>query len=298
MAEGGPETALSLAGKATRHLAERGIENARLESELMLAAVLGLKRLDLYLQYDRPINEHELERFRTFVRRRLKREPLQYVLGHAAFRRLELQVDRRVLIPRPETEVLAGEVIDWLRTTGRLDAGQRSTVLDLGTGSGAIALSVAQETGAQVVATDASADALAVACANARRLGLESHVDFRAGSLWEPIRSEDRFAAIVSNPPYVADAERETLMPEVRDWEPESALFAGPDGLDVIRAIVAQAPAHLEPGGLLALEVGADQAGAVSELCAARGGYHNIRIRKDLAGRERVVLAESETSRN
>jgi release factor glutamine methyltransferase len=297
LAEGGPETALSLAGKASRHLAERGIENARLESELMLAAVLGLKRLDLYLQYDRPINEQELERFRAFVRRRLKREPLQYVLGHAPFRRLELQVDRRVLIPRPETEILVGEVIDWLKKTGRLEAGQRSVVLDLGTGSGAIALSVAQETGARVVATDASADALAVACANARQLGLESQLEFRAGSLWEPIRSDERFAAIVSNPPYVADADRAALTPEVRDWEPESALFAGPDGLDVIRAIVAQAPAHLEASGLLALEVGADQAAAVSELCATRGGYHSIRIRKDLAGRERVVLAESETSR-
>jgi release factor glutamine methyltransferase len=264
----------------------------------MLAAVLGLKRLDLYLQYDRPINEQELERFRAFVRRRLKREPLQYVLGHAAFRRLELQVDRRVLIPRPETEVLVGEVIDWLKKTGRLEAGQRGVVLDLGTGSGAIALSVAQETGARVVATDASADALAVACANARRLGLESELELRAGSLWEPIRSDERFVAIVSNPPYVADADRASHMPEVRDWEPESALFAGPDGLDVIRAIVAQAPAHLEAGGLLALEVGADQAAAVSELCARQGDYHSIRIRKDLAGRERVVLAESETSRN
>ncbi|MEX2285335.1 MAG: peptide chain release factor N(5)-glutamine methyltransferase [Gemmatimonadota bacterium] len=282
------ETVLSLAQKAASHLAGKGLEQARLESELMLAAVLGISRLDLYLQHDRAVDDAQLEQFRSHVRRRLKREPLQYILGRAAFRKLELQVDRRVLIPRPETEVLVDQVIRWLQ---QQSGPQR--VLDLGTGSGAIALSLVRETDAQVTATDVSDQALAVARGNAERLSLSPRVEFRSGSLWQPIADAERFDAIVSNPPYVADHERESLQPEVRDWEPAQALFAGANGLDIIELVIDGAAQRLRAGGLLALELGVQQAASVRTRIEQDVRYTNVQIHKDLSGRERVVVAET-----
>lgn len=294
---------LELAGKAATVFAERGFENGRLEAELLLAGTLCIRRLDLYLQHDRPVTEAELERFRSAVRRRLRHEPLQYVLGTAAFRQLELQVDPRVLIPRPETEVLVGAVLDWCaagdRGTGDRGTGHRGTgdrlgaALDIGTGSGAIALSLAREGRLErVVATDVSHDALNVAAENARRTELSDVVEFRHGSLFEPLRAAERFRVIVSNPPYVAESERAALPPEVRDHEPGGALFAGADGLDVIVALVDGAAAWLEPGGLLAVEIGATQADAVLGKVRAVGAWTNGRVMNDFAGRPRVVLAE------
>ena len=288
MAEVSTETALSLAQKAGAHLASKGIEQARLEAELLLAAVLGISRLDLYLQFDRPVDEGQLEQFRTHVRRRLKREPLQYILGRTTFRKLELAVDSRVLIPRPETEVLVDHVLRWLKTQD-----QPRTILDLGTGSGAIALSVVKESDVTAVATDVSEEALAVARSNAVTLGLDQRIDFRAGDLWRALSVGERFDAIVSNPPYVADADSATLQPEVGDWEPPRALYAGPRGLDMIEAIVGGAADRTREGGLLALEIGADQASAVRALLEQDTRYLNVQIHKDLAGRERVVLAET-----
>jgi release factor glutamine methyltransferase len=283
------ETALSLARKAAQHLTQRGLENGRLECELMLAAVLGIRRLDIYLQFDRPITEEELERFRALVRRRLKREPLQYILGTASFRQLELEVDRSVLIPRPETEVLVEEVLAWLR------AHPDGKVLDVGTGSGAIALSIANESAATVVATEISAEALATARRNAERSQVSDRVSFRAGSLLEPLAQGEKFSVIAANLPYVAERERAGLAPEVRDWEPAGALFAGADGLSLIRPLVAGAWKHLESPGLLILEVGATQAAAVVALIEASAQYQNARVVRDLAGRERIVRAEART---
>jgi release factor glutamine methyltransferase len=295
MPEAVRERALPLSAKAAQHLADRGIENARLEAELLLAGLLGMRRLDLYLQYDRPISEAELTQYRAYIIRRSKREPLQYILGRAAFRKLELQVDRRVLIPRPETEVLVDQVLHWLGTSGRAD--QRNNgkplVLEIGTGSGAIALSLAQEAEARVVATDVSAGALEVAQANAHRLGLAEHIEFRAGELYQAAQAGERFDVIVANPPYIGETERDTLAPEVREWEPALALFGGPDGMSMIARIVTGALDWLRPGGLLALEMGAHQGAAVTGLLAARGAYASVRMHRDLAGRERVVLAES-----
>jgi release factor glutamine methyltransferase len=282
------ERALELARKAAAVFAERGFENPRLEAELLLAAVLGVKRLDLYLQHDRPVTAEELEHFRGSVRRRLKREPLQYVTGTAAFRKLELQVDRRVLIPRPETEVLVGVVLEWC--TGR---GAWPAVLDVGTGSGAIALSLAAEGQFErVVASDVSADALEVASRNAARSQLAARVEFRRGSLLEVVRPGERFGIIVSNPPYVAESEAAELMPEVRDWEPDVALYGGADGFRHIEALVSGSPACLEVGGLLALEIGATQGGAVQTHAAQAGSYAAVRILNDLAGRPRVAMLE------
>lgn len=278
---------LELTRLAAEHLAEKGVEDARLDAELLLAHVLGVKRLDLYLQFERPLEPGEVEAYRTALRRRSAREPLQYITGEAAFRELTLAVDPRVLVPRPETELLVDAVLDWLRERGS----SGSVALDLGTGSGAIAVSLLVEGPvARVVATDLSADALVVAAENAERAGVAGAVELRHGSLYAPIGGGEEYDVIVTNPPYVPDPERETLMPEVRDHEPGVALFAGPDGLAVIRRIVAGAPAHLVAGGLLALEVGAGQAESVAALLR-ESGFTEPRILHDLTGRERMVLA-------
>jgi release factor glutamine methyltransferase len=281
------ETALPLAQKAAQLFAERGFESARLESELLLAHVLGIKRLDLYLQFERPLTTAELETFRGLVRRRLKHEPLQYIMGTAAFRQLELKVDRSVLIPRPETEVLVGRAIAWSR-----EQGGAVRALDIGTGSGAIAVSLVHEGAVTaVVATDVSPEALAVARSNAERAGVADRVEFRAGSVWQPIQSGEVFDIVISNPPYIAAAERDTLQPEVRDWEPATALFADDDGLAIVREIVRGAPPYLRAGGLLALEVGMTQAQQVADELRGMSEYENAEVMRDLAGRDRVVTA-------
>jgi release factor glutamine methyltransferase len=248
--------------------------------------VLGLKRLDLYLQFDRPLREEEIAPFREVVRRRARREPLQYIAGHADFRTLRLRVDRRVLIPRPETELLVEEVLRWAEGRGGL------TAFDLGTGSGAIALSLAVEgTFERIVAGDVSREALDLAAENRDSVAPPVPVELRCGRLFEPVAGE-RFGVVVSNPPYVAEPERGDLDPEVREWEPPVALFGGGDGLDVVREIVRLAPDHLSEGALLALEIGAAQADAVTELIRSSGAFESPRVRRDLAGRERIILAE------
>ncbi len=274
---------------SAEYLTEKGVEAGRLDAEWLLSTALGVDRLQLYLQYDRPLSSEEREAFKPLLRRRARREPLQYIIGRAAFRQLELKTDPRVLIPRPETEVLVQEVLDWASA----GAGGVGGVWDMGTGTGAVALSLAAE-GAwtRVVATDVSPEALSVAADNAERHDLSGLVEFRQGSLFEPLEEGERFNIIVSNPPYIAESEKGELQPEVRDWEPPEALFAGEDGLDVIRQLVAGAPEHLVSGGLLALECGLGQAERVAADVNATGAFAAIRIRPDLTGRPRVVMAE------
>jgi release factor glutamine methyltransferase len=271
------------------YLGEKGFHNARLNGEMLLAGVLGVKRLDLYLQFDRPLRPEELAEFKARLLRRAKREPLQYIEGEAHFRDLRLRVDPRVLIPRPETEQLVQRVLDWAAGRDALAAA------DVGTGSGAIALALATEGPfARVVATDVEPGALEAARANHALAAAEAPVEFRLGDGLAPLAGE-RFDVLVSNPPYIGTGERDSLDTEVRDWEPGPALFAGADGLEVIRRLVAGAPSVLRPGGLLALEIGAEQGSAVLELVRAAGGFGAPRVEKDLAGRDRIVLAELET---
>ncbi|MEC9297927.1 MAG: peptide chain release factor N(5)-glutamine methyltransferase, partial [Gemmatimonadota bacterium] len=268
------------------YLKNKGVETGRLDAEWLLAAALGVDRLQLYLKYDRPLSFEEREAFKPLLRRRAGREPLQYIIGRTGFRELELKTDPRVLIPRPETELLVQEVLDWA------SAGAES-VWDMGTGAGAVALSLAAEgTWTRVVATDVSPEALSVAADNAERYDLGGHVEFREGSLFEPLEEGERFDVIVSNPPYIAEGEKGELQPEVRDWEPPEALFAGEDGLDVIRQLVAGAPKHLVSGGLLALECGLGQAEGIAADVQATGAFGAVRIRADLTGRPRFVTAE------
>ncbi|HUE96790.1 MAG TPA: peptide chain release factor N(5)-glutamine methyltransferase [Longimicrobiaceae bacterium] len=280
-------TTLEIVRWTSGYLEVKGFDEPRLNAELLLAGVLGLKRLDLYLQFDRPLGPEELAEFKSRLRRRLRHEPIQYIEGVAHFRGLELKVDQRVLIPRPETEVLVGEVLAW---AGGRDA---PDVLDLGTGSGAIALSLRQEGNfGRVIATDLSEEALHVARGNRDRLMPDLLVEFRCGNGLAPVAGE-RFDVIVSNAPYVGRRDGSALPPEVREWEPSTALFAGEDGLDVIRHLIDLAPDHLRPGGLLALEIGAEQGDEVATLVRQSASFGDPSIRRDLAGRERILLAEA-----
>jgi release factor glutamine methyltransferase len=235
---------------------------------------------------DAPVTTRALAHLDAMLARRESGEPLQYVLGHWSFRALDLLVDPRVLIPRPETEMVAGEAIDELRRLGgRL-------LVDLGTGSGAIALAVADEvTTAEVWAVERSADALAVARANLAGIGRAgARVRMVEGDWFTALPDELRgiVDVIVSNPPYVADDDE--LGPEVRDWEPVSALLAGPDGLDDLRRIVADAPAWLRRPGTLIVELAPTQADAVRAL-ALEAGFDDAEVRHDLTARQRFVVA-------
>lgn len=298
---GSPWTVLQLVLWSAEYLAGKGIESSRLDAEYLLAGVLGLDRLQLYLQFERPLDAAELAAFKPLLLRRASREPLQYIQGRMAFRGLELAVDTRALIPRPETEELVDHVLEWLGPEGD-DPGRRAglTAVDLGTGTGAIALSLAVEAGFErIVATDASEDALGLARENGARLasiGLfdPDRLEFRHGDLFEPL-GDRRYHVIVSNPPYVEAGQRDALQPEVVDWEPESALFAGADGFDVVRRIVGSASRHLEEGGLLVVEIGADQGAAALELPAP--GLVNLRVARDLTGRDRFLVGERENQK-
>ncbi|MDX6691645.1 MAG: release factor glutamine methyltransferase [Solirubrobacteraceae bacterium] len=251
-----------------------GSETPRLDAELLLADALGVDRAALFLDPDRGVSGPAVRAFQDAVRRRSAgREPVAYILGRRGFRHLELEVDERVLVPRPETELLVE--VGLLLPTG-------ARVADVGTGSGAIALALKHERpDLDVVATDISSDALAVARANAQRLGLE--VTFARADLLDRVGDVD---AVLSNPPYVAERARATLAPEITRHEPPGALFAGEDGLDVIRRLVPAAAG----ARLLAVEVGRGQADAVAGLMGAEG-FGATEVHRDLAGIERVVVA-------
>ena len=286
---GDPWTILRMILWSAEYLTEKGVEAGRLDAEWLLSTALGVDRLQLYLQYDRPLSPEEREAFKPLLRRRASREPLQYIIGRAAFRQLELKTDPRVLIPRPETEVLVQEVLDWASAAGK----SLGRVWEMGTGTGAVALSLAVEGACTtIVATDSSPDALSVAADNAERYDVSGLVEFREGSLFEPLEEGEEFDVIVSNPPYIAEGEKGELQPEVRDWEPPEALFAGEDGLDVIRQLVAGAPEHLLAGGFLALECGLGQAERIATDLNGTGAFAAVRIRPDLTGRPRFVIAE------
>jgi len=279
-------TPIRLTRWSGEYLRGKGVESGRLDAEFLLARVLNVGRLDLYLQFDRPLHSRELEAFKAFLVRRASREPLQHLLERTAFRELDLRTDARALIPRPETEILVGEVLAW--------ANQQSphlTGLDVGTGSGAIALSLLKEGPFQkMVGTDPSRGALDLARENAVYQGLDEKLELREGPLFEPLQEGERFDVVVSNPPYIPEGERDSLQAEVREWEPPDALFAGPEGLDVLLPLVRGAQAFLNPGGLLATEVGDGQGMEVARAMEDTGGFPEVSVRPDLTGRERVVL--------
>ncbi|MGO9245903.1 MAG: peptide chain release factor N(5)-glutamine methyltransferase [Verrucomicrobiia bacterium] len=284
-------TILEVINKTTPYFEKQGIESPRLTIELLLAHLLRKKRLQLYLEFERELEETTLEALRGMVKRRVAGEPLQYITGEAEFCGLRLMVDRRVLIPRPETELLVEAV------AGRLKPGVRSErsavrIVDVGTGSGCIAIALAKRfPGAEIIALDASRDALDVARGNATLHQVEKNIRFLESDLLVNLDDSLRADVIVSNPPYIADGEMAKLPKEVRDFEPVTALQAGEDGLKVIRRLVMDARRFLSPSGFLALELGAGQRAAVEEFFGQQG-YDVVEVVKDLQGHERVIVAQ------
>jgi release factor glutamine methyltransferase len=270
---------------AVEAMAAAGVDDPRLDAELLLAEATGRSRAALVADPGAEVLPAAGRRFGEMVRRRLRREPVAYILGRKGFRRLELAVDRRVLVPRPETELLVELALEL----------RPARVLDVGTGSGAIALAVADELpGCEVTASDTSPAALAVARANAERLGLSERVRFVEGTLPDDERGWD---LVLANLPYVAERDWPSLQPEVTRYEPREALLAGPDGLDAYRAFIPERSLLLsryatQKKGALAVELGEGQAPAVAELMRA-AGFGETEVRRDLAGIERVVVGRS-----
>jgi release factor glutamine methyltransferase len=284
------ETILTVLRKAAEFLQEKGVDEARPSAEIMLAHVLGCRRLDLYLRFDQPMKEEELEAFRSCTRRRLKGEPVQYITGETEFYGLAFAVTPAVLIPRPETEHLVEETVNELKRIAVSD--YPATLLDIGTGSGAIAVAVAMHAGnTRFVAVDISEESLRIARANAETHGVAERIDFRLVDILsdEAALIAGPFDIIVSNPPYIPDGEIETLQSEVRDFEPRPATSGGADGLRFYSRIAELSPALLAPGGAVLVEIGFGQVEEVSSIFLASGLMHERTV-KDYSDIERVMV--------
>jgi release factor glutamine methyltransferase len=272
---------------STGYLQSHGSGSPRLDAELLAATALGLRRLDLYLQFDRPLEEAQLGAIRALVRRRGEGEPVAYLTGEREFHGRAFIVTADVLIPRPETETLVEVTLARARSISADGAGL--LIADVATGSGCIAVTLAAELpGARVVATDISAAALSVAGRNATRLGVVERVELRQGSWAEPLAG-DSFDIVVANPPYVRTGEIATLARDVRDHEPAGALDGGDDGLDAYRALLPALPPVLGDGGWVAVEIDIHAAASVAELGLASLGRVSSSEHADLTGRPRVV---------
>ncbi len=273
-------TVLEVLHSTTAYFKKRKIDNPRLNAEHLLAHVLDRGRIELYLEFERALGENELGTLRELVRRRGQGEPLQHLLGTVEFCGHLFLCDKRALVPRPETEELVG----FLTSN---DEHRTSNVVDVGTGSGVIALSLASKfPEAQIVAVDVSEEALSLARENAERLGLSERVQFLQSDLLEAV--DGKFDLIVANLPYIAAQDRHTLSREVLH-DPEVALFAGEHGVELLRKLIEQAPARFRPGGMLALEIGAGQSEALLSILADKN-YRDISSRNDYSGRTRFLF--------
>jgi release factor glutamine methyltransferase len=321
-------TVLEAIQKSTEFLAKKGVEPPRLQTELLLAHLLKLPRMKLYLNFERTLTPTEVNEFRAMIRRRGQREPLQHIIGSTSFCGLEIAVNRHVLVPRPETELLAEAGWEFLQqlSEGRVPRAPNSTenengasqssalrVLDFGTGSGCIAMALAVKCpSAKIVGTDISAEALALAGQNAARQNVADRIEFLQGDgfaaleRWDgrprepggntttdgsPGVSPHPFDLIISNPPYVPSAEIAMLQPEVRDFDPRAALDGGADGLDFYRLIASQAPAFLKPDGRVMLEFGDGQDEAVQKIFGAEKWIVEA-VKEDYSQRERILMAK------
>lgn len=278
----------------------KGLESPRLMSEMLLSHVLGCQRLRLYMEPDRPATELERNNLRDLVARALKHEPVQYLVGEAWFFGLAFAVDKRVLIPRPETQVIVEYVLQHARNTSGFggSAGDGVLLADVCTGSGCIASSLLfSMKNARAIATDISPDALAVARLNAVRQGVIDRLDLLQGDLLAPLaehpiaRSHGSLHYLVSNPPYIPDSEWDAVEPNVKDHEPAIALRGGPDGLDFVRPIFAGAAPLLREGGLILVEVAAARAEEAEAIARSTPGLRDVRILRDLANLPRVIVA-------
>ena len=278
-------TVLKALNWTTEYFRQKGMENPRLEAEVLLAHLLGLDRMGLYLNYDKPLKEEERKAYREMIQRRTAWEPIAYILGYKEFWSLKFKVNPECLIPRPETEHLVEEA---LRIGGQLPPPLR--VLEIGTGCGAVAIVLAKELKeAQIVATDISPHALSLAQENARCHGVGERIKFVQGDLFPC--GEAPFCLIVSNPPYIPTEEVFQLAPEVRDYEPLTALDGGADGLRFFRKIAQEAPSYLVEGGWVLLEMGKGQASKVADILK-EAGFTQIELIPDYSGIKRVARAQ------
>ena len=282
------------------YLERKGDEHPRLSAEWLLANVCGLSRVELYVNFDKPLEASELDAMHEAIERRAAGEPLQYVTGEMPFRHIVLRCERGVLIPRPETEVLVDAALEGVDAAAEKNDGAAGPVrvLEVGTGTGCIALSVAFERpGALVTATDLSPRAVELAGRNREALGLEEAVDIVECDLAAGVDPElmGTFAVLVSNPPYIpTQVLRDEVPAEVADYEPELALDGGDDGLDVFRRLLELAPAALAPGGMLAVELFEGALDAAADLVRAQSGWASVEVREDLTRRPRVLVAVRE----
>ncbi len=281
-------TVQHLLREAMGELIRAGVDTPELDAELLLAHALDVGRSWLMAHPEHRLTPEQATSFRALLARRLAREPLAYITGRRWFYDLQLAVTPAVLIPRPETEELVERALAWLREQ------PRAVVVDVGTGSGAIALAVAKHgPEARVYATDVSPEALAVARENARRLGLAHRVIFLLGDLLAPL--PEPVDILLANLPYIPEGDRASLMPEVAAYEPPAALFSGETGLDHIARLLEQAPRHLRPGGRILLEMGCDQGEAAATLARHAFPQAQVQILRDLAGRDRFLIVMRET---
>jgi release factor glutamine methyltransferase len=279
----------------TEYLTNKGVDSPRLSAELLLSHISGLKRIELYTQFDKPVAQQQLDLLHDLVKRAGLHEPVAYLTGKTEFYSLELNITRDCLIPRPETELLVQRAVEFLRTRSGVQY-----ICDLCTGSGCIAVAIAKNfPEARVTATDISAAALAVAARNVEKHRLNEHVRLLCGDLFEPVIKQldvNQFDLIVCNPPYVSTAEYEKLDKNVKDYEPESALLAGTDGMDVYRRIIKEVDKFLKSGAALMLEIGYAQGPAVKELLEQTGAFIEIKIEKDCHDNDRIVTARKNAS--
>lgn len=277
----------------------KGLDSPRLQAELLMAHVVGCERLRLYMEADRPASPLERDRLRDLVSRALAHEPVQYLVGEGWFYGLPFAVDRRVLIPRPATETIVQHILQHARVEpgfgGKL--GEGLLIADVCTGSGCIAIALAKNLpGARIAATDISADALEVASKNAARHGVSDRIDFLPGNLLDPLddhpstRGKGALHYLASNPPYIPDYEWSAVAPNVKDYEPTSALRGGPDGLQFIRPLIDQGPPLVRPGGLILIETADSTAAAALELMRASPLISHAEVLQDIEGLPRVVV--------
>jgi len=280
--------------QGAERLVHAGIETARLDAEVLLGHALALTREEIVLAGDLRLLPEQVRRYKEFLLRRRRREPIAYILGRQEFWSLDFHVTPDVLIPRPETERLVEIALELAREFFKA---QPLTILDISTGSGAIAVSLAKELPASMIwATDISGAALKIAGGNARRSGVADRIHFLHGDLFAPVdEAAGRFDLIVSNPPYIRSSEIDTLEPEVSRWEPRGALDGGVDGLDFYRRIASQAFSYLAPRGAVALEIGADMGKEVANIFAEVANYADVSVYRDYADRDRVIVAQNRT---
>jgi release factor glutamine methyltransferase len=288
-------TVLEVIQRSTKFLAKKGVDSPRLQTELLLAHLLKLPRMQLYLNFERALSPVELDSLRDLVKRRGQREPLQHIVGSTSFCGLEIAVNRHVLIPRPETELLAELGWKFLSELSTLNS-RLSTALDLGTGSGCLAIALAFHCpSTEVYATDVSPAALEVARQNATRHRLADRIQFSQGDGFAALPPRTRLDLIISNPPYVPTAEIETLQPEVSAYDPLPALNGGPDGLDFFRRLAAEAAPFLNPGGKIMLEFGDGQAESLRQIVLQQNWIVEA-IQDDYTPRPRILIAKRQNS--